>query len=273
MISLLLCLQALTLQAAFASEEVISEPTRMNLAVHDNRISVSLVGAPLADVLHRIGQETGIRILLYGDCNEPLSMSFDDLPIDKALHRLTSNHSLSLIYHLTPSNASRPDEKKNILEAWFFGSNSSRHTNGKTNGAFTDISPVQPIKIAELRQTLNTPNTTFSDQYQIIMRLSATGDSASVMAMASCLGSDDKELRKLLVDGISSAQDERSIQILGQILYGDSDSEVRMKAVRGLADRQDEPAAHAFLKGALSSTDEEVQDLAQQLLIDGATSR
>ena len=114
---------------------------------------------------------------------------------------------------------------------------------------------------------MNKPYAKLSSQQQAVESLAKIGDSAAVMAMASFLGNDDKEFRQLLVDGIGSVQDTRSIQILGQVIYGEPDPEIRMIAVRALAERQNEMAAHALLAGALDDPDEEVRGLASQLLI------
>ena len=58
------------------------------------------------------------------------------------------------------------------------------------------------------------------------------------MTMAEFLGTEeDKEVRRMLVNGISSVQNNESTQVLGQVIKNEPDPEIRLIAIRALGQR------------------------------------
>jgi HEAT repeat protein len=130
--------------------------------------------------------------------------------------------------------------------------------------------PLEQFDIGEqegvsLEQVLNTPNADKSSLHQAIQRLIQNGDAASVMAMAAFLDNEDKEVRQLLVNGISSIDNAESTQVLGQVAQNEPDPEIRKTAFQALSQRKDDTAAQALLEKAVNDADEEVKNTADQL--------
>jgi hypothetical protein len=266
-----------------ATAETISTPSIMEITFKDDLISAELVDVPLIDVLKRLKQEFGFKAHFYGDLTEPITLSFKDFQLDKCLQQLTTNHSLSVA---SQSKTKLPGQNdlKEISEIWVL----SRSTISKKNNVYpvaqalpapapldttAKVSDASPESIGDgdqedisLGQLLINPDAKRSDQRKAIMELAAIGDAASVLTMAEFLGHSDKEVRQLLVSGISSVQNEESTLVLGQILQDESDPGIRKIVVRTLGQRKDDEVALALLGEAINDADEEVKTLAEQLL-------
>ena len=271
--------------AATALAKTISTTPIIEITLKDELISAELVDAPLIDVLQRVKKEFGFKAHFHGDLSELLTLSFTDIPLDKCLRLLTINHSLSVASLPTTTEQPEQNEAKHIAEVWVI----SRSETSKTFNT-TPAEPPRPapaltsdtVDVSEelqepsekgdiegvpLDQLLNNPNAEKSAQLNAIKNLVAIGDSASVMAMAEFLGNEDKEVRQMLVNGISLVQNEESTQVLGQVLQTDSDPEIRKIAVRALGKRKNDNDAQAFLEEALNDSDDEVKALVDQILI------
>ena len=85
----------MTASGAFAAQpagshlEVKATSSRVNLSVH---------GVPLGDVLAAIGRQAGVKVVLSGDFDTPVSETFVDEAVDEAILKLTQSHSVLLIY-------------------------------------------------------------------------------------------------------------------------------------------------------------------------------
>lgn len=270
--------------SGMASAEALSGQPLMEITFQNNLISAELVDAPLIDVLQRIKQEYGFKTHFYGDLTEMITLSFTDLPLDKCLRQLTANHSLS-IASLPTTKSPQQTEAKQIAEIWVLSRSSTSKTSNMTPAAPLLPSPdysgdagraneeslEQPEKeeqdTVQLDQLSDNPNPENASQQQAISNLAEIGGPASVMAMAEYLSTEeDKEVRRLLVKGISSIQNEESTQALGQVIQSESDPEIRKIAIRALGQRQNDTVARALLEQALNDDDEEVKALVDQLL-------
>jgi hypothetical protein len=267
-----------------ALAKTISTTPIIEITFQDELISAKLIDAPLIDVLQRVKEEFGFKAHFHGDLTELLTLSFTDIPLDKCLRLLTVNHSLSVASLPTTTEPPEQNEAKQIAEVWVISRSATSKTFNTTPAAplrpppvltndTVDVSEESPEQSADgelesvpLDQVLNNPNAEKSAQLKAIKNLVETGDSASVMAMAEFLGNEDKEVRQMLVDGISSVQNEESTQILGHVLQTDPEPEIRKTAVRALGKRKNDNDAQAFLEEARNDSDDEVKTLAEQLL-------
>ena len=263
--------------------ETVSPPLIMDITVQDDLISAVLVNAPLIDVLQQIKQEFGFKAHFHGNFTELITLSFTDIPLGKCLRQLTANHSLSVV-SLPATRALEEDAAKQISEVWILSRSKTSKTFNippaepltpapaltnetiNSDGEFPEQPENEEQESVPLDQLLNNPNTDKSALQKAITDLAEIGDSASVMALAEFLDNEDKEVRQLLINGISSFQNEESTQVLGQVLQTDSDPEIRKIAVRALGRRQNDSVAKAFVKEALNDADEEVKALADQLI-------
>lgn len=256
----------------------------IDITVQDNLISANLVDAPLIDVLQRVKQEFGFKAHFHGDLTERLTLSFTDIPLDKCLRQLTINHSLSVASLPTTTKAPERNEAKQIAEVWVISRSETSKTpytapaaplrpppdptNDMVDGSegSSEQSENGDLESVPLDQLLNNPEAERSAQLKAIKNLAEIGDSTSVLTMAEFLGSEDLELRQMLVKAISSVQNEQSTQVLGQVIRTDSDPVIRKIALRALGKRRDDNDAQVFLEEALNDSDEEVKALANQLI-------
>jgi HEAT repeats len=70
----------------------------LDVAVESGRLSLRAHEARLADVLEAIGRQAGVRIVLHGDLDTPVTETFVNLPLDEGVRRLSRWHSVVLIY-------------------------------------------------------------------------------------------------------------------------------------------------------------------------------
>lgn len=270
-------------QTGVVSAETISSPAIMEITVRGNLISAKLIDAPLIDVLQRIKKEFGFKAHFYGDLTELTTMSFTDIPLDKCLRQLTANHSLSVVSRPT-TTSEEENGAKQIADVWVLGrSTTSKNVNSKpaasviaSSNSADDMGNASEESSGQINneeqdnvssdELSNSSEVERSSQRQTIKDLAAVGDSDSVTAMAEFLNDEDKDLRRLSVNGISSVHNEEATQVLGQVLQQESDPEIRKIAVWALGQRKNDAAAQALLEGARNDADEEVKTLADQLL-------
>jgi hypothetical protein len=269
--------------AGITLAETISSSSRMEITFKDDLITAELVDVPLVDVLQRIKQEFGFKAHFHGDLTELITLSFTDLPLEKCLQQLTANHSLS-VASLAPAKLTGQNDEKQIAEIWVLSrsaissnvnvapvasvipSSDLMNNTAKVNAVPPELTDDGEQEAVPLEQLLNDPDAKRSNQYQAIKELAAVGDAASVQTMAESLDNKDKDVRQLLVTGISSVNNEESTRVLGQVLQNDSDLDVRKIALRALGQRKEDAAAQAFLTEAMTDGDEEVKAMAEQIL-------
>lgn len=273
----------------FVSAETIAPPAIMEISFQNNLISAELADAPLIDVLEKIRQEFGFKVHFHGDLTELITLSFTDVSLEKCLRLLTANQSLSVATRATTKTAEQNGAKQ-IAEIWVLSRNTAPKRSTGVNGPsvkaaaspaplpdqsgdgvadsqlISELADEQGQENISLEQVLNNPEAERSSQRAAINKLAAIGDAASVAAMARFLGHEDKEIRQLLVNGVSSVQNEEAVLALGQVISSESDPEIRKIAVAALGKRIDDAIAKAFLEEALNDADDEIKTLAGQLL-------
>ncbi|MGB3221906.1 MAG: HEAT repeat domain-containing protein [Desulforhopalus sp.] len=279
------CLFIPPLCAVSVFAETTSSTPVTEVTFQDDLISAKLVDAPLIEVLQQLKREYGFKAHFHGDLSEKITLSFTDLPLDRSLQQLTAGHSLSVV---SKTNSElEQNESRQIAEVWVLSrstTSTARKTPPPPPGAQTKPSPAQTDETVmpqeqsleqpeitgqeniSLEQVLNDPDAERNNQLQAIQQLINIGDSASVIAMAAFLDNQDKEIRQMLVNGISSINSAESTQVLGQVLQTEADPEIRMIALRALSQRKSDEAARSFLENARDDMDEEVRNLAHQVL-------
>jgi type II secretory pathway component GspD/PulD (secretin) len=79
--------------------------SRLQVAVHQGRLSVNLVEADLGEVLAQIREQAGIPILISPSARERVSIQFRDLALDQGLRRILQRVSRSYAIRYAPSPA------------------------------------------------------------------------------------------------------------------------------------------------------------------------
>lgn len=273
------------LSAVFIFAETTSSTPVMEVTFQDDLISAKLVDAPLIEVLQRLKKEYGFKAHFHGDLSEKITLTFTDLPLDKSLQLLTAGHSVSVVSKT--NSGLEQNESRQIAEVWVLSrsiTSTARKTPPPPPGAQAKALPAQPDDTVmpqeqsleqpessgqeniSLEQILNDPDAERNNQRQAIQQLINIGDSASVITMAAFLDNQDKEIRQMLVNGIGSINSTESTQVLGQVLQTEADPEIRMTALRALGQRKGDETARAYLENARDDMDEEVRNLANQVL-------
>jgi HEAT repeats len=70
----------------------------LSVTVTSSRISLVAREAPLAEVLAEIGRQAGVKTVLAGDLNTPVTETLVNVPVDDAIQRLSRWNSVVLIY-------------------------------------------------------------------------------------------------------------------------------------------------------------------------------
>ena len=114
---------------AGASGAIAAEPTGPVLEViaTSSHISLSARDVPLADVLAAIGREAGVRMVLHGELDTPVTASLIDVPVDEAIRRLSRWYSVLLIYGAAEDVR---DGDVGLKEAWVMSAKSRPHDVG-----------------------------------------------------------------------------------------------------------------------------------------------
>ena len=68
------------------------------VALRHDLLSVQAIDVPLAELLRAIGAEASFEVIIKGDLSAPVTWSFTDAPVDKALRRLLRNANSVLIH-------------------------------------------------------------------------------------------------------------------------------------------------------------------------------
>jgi HEAT repeats len=279
-----ICLLSAGLTGSLLARTLSAAPN-MKITVQNELISVNLVNAPLIDVLQNLEKEFNFKAHLLGDISEPVTLSFVDMPLVKCLQRLTAKHSLSVAYH---QGAGQDGQKvtRRIAEIWVLGGGATGkkpnfvprtaipvapapavgHAAGDAGDDSADLADDTVEDNTLLDKIFDDPNADKAKQRQTVQDLVSIGDAESVLTMAEYLVTADKELRQVLVNGISAVKNEQSTLVLGQVLQSESDPDIRKIAVRTLAQRQNDSVAKGLLEEALNDKNEDVKTLAQKLL-------
>ena len=61
------------------------QETTIEVSLRDGLLSVSLREAPLGEVLRVIGERAGFRVVIKGDLDTPVTWSFAEVSLEKAL--------------------------------------------------------------------------------------------------------------------------------------------------------------------------------------------
>jgi hypothetical protein len=107
----------------------------LELSATSSRISLSARDVPLADVLTAIGRQAGVRMVLRGKLDIPVTETLVDVPIDEGIQRLTRWQSVVLVYD-EPVDAS---EDVDLIEVWVAGATSGPdEPEGRARGVRSD---------------------------------------------------------------------------------------------------------------------------------------
>lgn len=211
------------LSAAAAGERVVrghhvGSPA-VAIRVRRDRVSATITGAPLSEVLDAIARGTGLRVVRAGPLEEPVSDAFEALPVAQAVGRLLRGRSTLLVY---------------------------------AGGSLREVHVLAAAPAGDEPGTTH-PTGTAPSMPPAIDALAAMSDPDAVAPLgAVLLGHDVAGTRAIAADALGRTWSARAVAPLGQALGADSDPAVRAAAARALGEtwsrRAVAPLARALLE-------------------------
>jgi hypothetical protein len=253
---LLALVSALSAAGRARAAEPPRAPRVIDVTVRQGRLSVTLRDAPLAEVLHLIGQQARLTVHLDGPLQTPITGTFTNVPLESGIRRLTRGHSSTFAY----GPASHPGESARLTEIWIIESSPGVASTAPADlrARATRLARVASLggrrddgAIAELGGLLAEDRDPVV-RARAVLALSRPGDARATPALTTALGDQDPSVRIQAVRGLQRVAGEEAADALGRVLLTDSDPSVRRTAVWTLAALRS-AAAGSALRAAMSA--------------------
>ena len=232
--------------------------------VKDNVLSVKVRDIPLKKVLTEIANQTSIKVTLYVPTEEPLSVDFSDVPLEKGLKRLTRDYSSVFIY------GSERGEEPEIREVIIYaktGSSPEKRTGPRTMASRKPSKlPSEDFKSSPLEsQVKDLRDKDPSVRKKALEALAGSGDDRAIIHLGKVLVKDkNDDVRATAAGALGELGDERAVVPLIQAL-GDKNARVRESAADALCQIGGENVIRA-LEGCLSNKGEDLRKIAADAL-------
>lgn len=276
-ISVLVCVLVFVFTAttgATAPERV----TDIELDVKAGRLTFEARGAPLSEVVQRIGKRAGFETILVGDLDAPVDASFTNMPVLRVLNELLRENDRVVVY--APRNEDARD--RIIVKLWVFES--------KQAAADADV---MMTRKTELRKTFESDPQAANDKRRseavlmlandgpeeqvlealiealqgdenaLVRTRAATalgrlGDERSVPALESALSDEHGSVRIQVIHALGQIDSDHATTALGNVLLQSTHTSERVVAAWGLIKR-DTPIAREYLDAVADDPDEQVR--------------
>lgn len=216
--------------------------------VRGGAVTLLAENAPLVEVLTRIGQEAGFRVVVTGDLERATTQSFQNVPVPAALKRLAGDLSYLMIFEDRAAGAGAPVLREIKLYA------SGRGAVGRDAGG----------RRADAAPRLEMPNL---DHLSAAGRRSAVRDLArpgGEAALAEILRNNpDPDVRSQAATALGRLGQETAVPALAAAV-SDSHPVVQLRAVRALDEIGGARAAQVLKAVAHKSENQRVRAAAAQ---------
>ena len=220
-----------------------SGPT-LSVTVTSSRLNLTARDARLGDVLLAIGQQSGVKLVLGGSLDTPITETLVNVPLDVAIQRLSRWHAVVLIYEGPDRSVGAPA----LIEAWVTGPHPS-------------ISTPMPAAAGPAHRD-PTPNTRAATA--AAPRLSEESERWTRTLIA--FKDANAETRTQQIDDLVKAHGEQAIvAALREVATRDPAPRARRSAVRVLASIEG-PGARAALEATLNDSNPGVRSEARAAL-------
>ena len=279
-----LCLVGLVLFAAAPALDVgdrlalaAEQETTIEVSLRQGLLSVDLRETPLATALSAIGDEAGFRVAITGDLDTPVSWSFTDVPLDKALRRLLQNTNSVLIH-----GPSRDGGARRLVAVHAFSriavpgpgaarvARTIRTGKGELAGRppLSDPDDERRDRLRAVRKLAKLPHAKAAkdlalflseDEDPVVRRVAAiglgkVGGEPALARLTAALDDEDEWVRRRAIQGLGRIGSDSAARALGETLTGDPDTAIRRAAARTLGRMRSEEALGA-LEAARSDPD------------------
>jgi len=276
-ISVLVCVLVFV-STATTSATAPERLTDIELDVKAGRLTFEARGAPLSEVVQRIGKRAGFETILVGDLDAPVDASFTNTPVLRVLNELLRENDRVVVY--APRNEDARD--RIIVKLWVFESRrvaADADVMMTRKAALGDKFDDDPQAADEKRRSeavLMLANDGPEDQVlealiealqgdenALVRTRAATalgrlGDERSVPALESALSDEHGSVRIQAIHALGQIDSEHATTALGNVLLHGTDTNERIVAAWGLI-RRDSPIAREYLDAIADDPDEQVR--------------
>jgi HEAT repeats len=250
----------------------------LEVAVKSGRLSLRAYQARLADVLEAIGRQAGVRIVLHGDLDAPVTETFANLAVDQGIRRLSRWHSVVLIYAPSSGRADSPV----LTEAWLAGfsgdSGEARRpvdhrtvpvdhrTVDETNALKRISAAIQALVReegdSEIVRALNNGRPVAREHaVQALVREHGVSNTVEVLREFA-IGDPSPLVRRAALRALMSGQNMYGVEELREVATRDPAPLVRREAIRALGSMKN-PEAGDALQATLGDPDPAVRSAAK----------
>lgn len=294
------CVSLSLLVSLFTSLPGLPADAPFALHAKNNRLTLSVEDADLVKVLSEIVDQTGIRVVIYGQLDKTISTRFSDLPLDEGLRRVVRDFNHVFIYDvgkgkkenpvireviiyaeggeiqkdretpterisrsvITPQEGASPELEKASLESLV----------GALKNSNPDVREEAVDLLAELNDRRATPylaEVLLKDVNEDVRASAADalgeiGSKEAIGSLTRALNDPEAYVRESVVDALADLEGKEAIGLLARALR-DPDAEVRESAVDALADLGGEEVVDPLMV-ALRDEDEDVREAAEDAL-------
>jgi len=197
----------------------------------DGLLSVDLHEALLADVLVEIAQQSGLVLTGSPFLANKVTVKFDQLPLDSALHLILRGQSYGLFSRRVPRSGG--DAARVQRELRIFPRHESPRVEDAPVGSDSEHAPPATSNIAALLAVLDTSDDS-GEKEDAIQALAETGRPEIVLPMSHrALADEDQGVRLTAVHALATIGGIEAVQALSLALE-DEDNGVRKQAVVAL---------------------------------------
>jgi hypothetical protein len=212
MVVLLALFLALQSQIALALEHLYSD---FSMDFREGRLSLDVREGSWESVLQELRRRTGIHLHLHIRLEGPLSISFKDLPIERALRRLFGPEANFIFWYPAAHTANTASDRP--TEVWVIGKTGDAPTNRQASSDGPEAT------------TLALPTNTPEPESEWTMVFEKNPQAAQDMALTG----DDSEERLAAIAYLSQQADPGAVRVLLEIFH-DPDPHLRQSALDGL---------------------------------------
>jgi hypothetical protein len=234
------------------------------------RLSVKIVGAPLATVLKVIAARTGARIILLGGSDQTVGADFTNQPLEEGLRRLLRGRNLALFY---TANLGARETGYLVSEIKIFPLLDDTST--QTTIFYHDVRlmPRSPAKTLLGEQKVNPEIERLAKQLaeakdsqtrrKAAAALAKLADPSAIGPLSEALLTDaDASVRATAAEALGKTWDEGAVAPLARMLSDDASSSVREAAARALGVTWSDDAVSPLIEAMLSDRDALVREQA-----------
>lgn len=186
-----------------------TDNTRPSIHVKEGRVSATIAGDSLAEILREISAQTGIELILHGSRQEKVSAQFQSVSLEEALQSLLQDNFLLI--------SSGTDTR--VVEIWVVNSH-----------PFLTVSSSPDSLLQELQDG------DVEQRRKAVWELGDVMDKKAQEGMIIALKEDaDAEVRQRAAWLLEFHKDPKAVHALAEAIVEDSDESVRQRAIESMA--------------------------------------